>query len=144
MEPWLVWICSGVVLVVLEFLIPGAIMIFVGAAAMIVGGLLKFGLLEGAMESFLAVILISLFLLLVLRTFFLRYLEGDTSVQNVNEDRDAFGTIVEVSEDITPYREGRVQFRGAGWQARSDSELSKGSKAVITGRDGQTWIVKSL
>lgn len=144
MEPWLIWVISGGTLIGLELLVPGGITIFVGLAAMIVGALIKFGVLIDPLDVAMTFLILSVILLLFLRTIFLRYFEGSSRKQNINEDLDAMGSIVLVMEDIHPYKEGRINFRGAGWQARSEEEIQKGSKAVISGRDGNTWIVKSI
>lgn len=144
METWLNWVIAGGGLILLELVLPGGVTIFVGLAAMIVGGLIKLGFITTTLDSFLYFTVISIVLLLFLRSFFMKYFEGDSRVQNVDEDLDAEGSIVDVAEDIFPFREGRINFRGAGWQARSEEEILKGSKAVIVRRDGNIWIVKSI
>lgn len=144
MDAWIIWTVIGVALVVLELIIPGGITSFVGMAAIITGLLIKYEVLKDTTSVVLTFMILSIVLLLFLRTIFMKYFEGDSRKQNVDEDHDARGTIVDVLEDIHPFREGRVSFRGTGWQARSEEEITKGSKAVIIGRDGNIWIVKSI
>jgi membrane protein implicated in regulation of membrane protease activity len=74
----------------------------------------------------------------------MKYFEGDSTVQNVDESADYLNAMVEVIEAVHPYKEGRVSFRGSTWQARSDEEIAQGTTAVIIGRDGNTWIIKTL
>lgn len=144
MEPWLIWTISGVILIVFELAVPGGITCFVGAAAVITGILIRSEFLVSTSSIALTFILLSILLLLFLRTVLMKYFEGKSQIQNVDEDKDAAGTIVEVTQEIRSYQEGRIRFRGTSWQARSDDEIMKDSKAVIVSRDGNTWIVKSI
>lgn len=144
MEPWLIWVIAGGALVLLELVLPGGIAIFLGLSALMTGGALKLGYISGLMGSLITWFIASIILLLFLRTYFMKHFEGDSSIQNVDEDQDYEGSIVEVVEDIQPHKEGRVIFRGVTWQARSEEEILKGSKAVILSRDGNIWIIKSL
>lgn len=144
MDTWLIWVISGGALILLELIIPGGVTIFVGLAAMIVGLLIKFQFITTTFNALLIFLVLSIVLLLFLRTLFMKYFEGDYRVQNTNEDADAEGSIVDVTEDIFPHREGRINFRGTGWQARSDEEILKNEKAIIVKRDGNVWVVKSI
>jgi len=143
-DQWIIWIITGSVLVVAELLLPGGIAIFVGVSALIVGTGIKFGYLNSVVSISLSFFIISILLLFFVRGLFLKYFEGDSRIQNVNEEKDFQGSIVEVAENIFPYREGRVHFRGVTWQARSEEELLEGTKAIITKVEGNILIVKSL
>ncbi len=90
------------------------------------------------------VFVITLFFLIVVRTFFLRFFKGDETIHNVDENKDAVGSIVRVEEEIHPYKEGRVHYGGTTWQARSDDTLFRNSNAIIIGFDGNTILVKSI
>lgn len=144
MEIWLIWIIAGLILMALEFIIPGAIIVFLGMAAIIVGALIYTGLIASILHSFIAWFIISLLLMVVLRSLFVKYFEGNSYVQNVDEDEDSKGKIVEVIEDIEPFKDGRIKYLDTTWNARSDDEIKKGNKAIILARDGSTWIVRSL
>ena len=74
----------------------------------------------------------------------MKYFGGDYTVQNVDENADAKGSIVEVAEDIQPFRDGRVHFRGSTWQARSESEITEGQQAIVLEMNGNILIVKPL
>lgn len=144
MEPWLIWIIAGGILVLLELVLPGGVAIFLGLSAIITGSAIKFEAISGLVPALITWFMVSIVLLMVLRTFFIKHFEGDSSVQEVDEEKDYEGSIVEVVESVEPHREGRVSFRGVTWQARSEEEILKGSKAVILSRDGNIWIIKSL
>ena len=82
--------------------------------------------------------------MLILRSIFMKYFEGDYVVQNTDEDVDSKGKIVEVIEEIKPFKDGRIKYLDSTWKARSDDEIDVGNKAMIISRDGSTWIVKSI
>lgn len=144
MEQWLIWVIAGAVMVLLEFILPGGIIVFLGLAAMMVGGSIHLGWITSTTTAFLTWFISSIFLMLFLRSIFIKYFEGDTKVQNVDEDIDLVGSLVEIVEDVLPHKEGRVKFRDTTWIARSDEKLQVGSKAVVSGRDGNNLIIKSL
>ena len=138
------WLLFGAICIFLEFILPGGIISFLGLAAIFVGALMYFGVITSLVHAFISFFILSLVLILLLRSFFMKYFEGDSRVQNVDEDLDSIGSIVEVVEDIYPHKEGRVRFRDTSWQARSDDELLVGSKAIITERDESCWVVKAI
>jgi membrane protein implicated in regulation of membrane protease activity len=141
-EVWLIWLLSGVVLSLLELIIPGGIIVFVGVAGIIVSLLIKFGFITNLVTSFIIWFILSIIFMFVLRSFFMKFFEGETFVENTSEDEDAKGAIVEIVETIFPYKEGRIRFRGSSWKARSEKEIKKGDKGVIIERDQSVWIVK--
>jgi inner membrane protein len=144
MEEWLIWTISGGAMIVLELLIPGMITIFIGLAAVLTGLAIKFGYLNDPTSIIVTFIVATLFFLIVIRTFFLRFYKGDTSVHNVDEQEEMKGSIVIVDEDIEPYKDGRVHYRGTTWQARSDSPILKNQKAIIIRLEGNTILVKPI
>lgn len=144
MPIWLVWVISGIALMFLEFLIPGGIVSFAGIAAMIVGASIFYGFIDTVLMSFAMWFITSILLLILLRSFFMKYFEGDISVQNIDEDFQNIGTTVLVIESILPDKAGRIQFQGTTWRALSDESIKEGSKAKLYKRDGINWIVKSI
>jgi membrane protein implicated in regulation of membrane protease activity len=144
MKIWLIWILGGLILSLLELIVPGGIIVFVGVAGIIVGLLIKFGFITSLVTSFIVWFILSIVFMFVLRSFFMKYFEGETFIENTSEDEDAKGAIVEVVETIFPYKEGRIKFRGSSWKARSEKEIKEGDKGVITGRDESVWIVESF
>lgn len=144
MENWAIWMIVGAVMMLLEFILPGAVIVFLGIAALLVGIGIYFSWITTITSAFLAWFIISIILMLFLRSIFVKYFEGDSLVQNVNEDLDIIGSLVTVTEDIKPYKEGRIRFRDSTWSGRSEEEIDNGQQAIIIGRDGNTLIIKSL
>ncbi len=144
METWMIWSLAGFILILAELIVPGGVCIFIGVSAMIVGGSLYLEWVHTVFECLMLWMLSSIILLVFLRTLFIRKFEGDSSIQNVDEDKDLEGTLGDVIENIYPYKEGRIAVRGSTWKARSDQEIVAGQKAIVIGREGNTIIVKNI
>lgn len=144
MDFYMYWLVLGIFLVCLEFIVPGAIVVFLGVAALLVGGLLYFSIVTSWVSAFIAWFILSLFLMLFLRSLFVVYFEGDSRIDNVDEDKDMIGSVVEVIETIHPYKDGRVRFRDSSWTARSEEELAVGQKVRVVKRLGNTLQVQSI
>jgi membrane protein implicated in regulation of membrane protease activity len=144
MDIWTIWLISGAVMVLLEFIVPGGVIVFLGMAAVIVGGSIYFNWITSHPMAFLAWFIISIILMVFLRSIFIKYFEGDSKIENTDEDIDLEGSLADVIEDILPHKEGRVRFRDSTWSARSDEEHKMGIKVVISGRDGNSLVVKSV
>ena len=137
------WIVAGAVLIVLELIVPGMVLVFLGAAALLVALFVWLGLIQTWMAAITTWFIASLVLLLVLRSFFQRFMSGDFERQSTNEDFAAYGEVVDVVEAIGPDKEGRVRYRGTTWQAICyDHTLEAGTKAQIVCRDNLIWIVE--
>ena len=84
-----IWIVAGAVLMLSETVLPGGVVVFVGAAAVLVGSAQFLGWLEGPFESFTVFFVLSIVLLLSLRGLVGRFFPGDTSYQSPDEDAEA-------------------------------------------------------
>ena len=140
-----IWIVAGVVLAVLELFVPGMVLVFLGSGALLVALLIWMGLVQTWMASLTTWFIASLVLLLVLRSFFQKFMTGDEERQSTDEDADAYGEVVDVVEEIHPGSEGRIRYRGTTWQAACyDETLVAGSKAKIVFRENLIWIVEPV
>lgn len=144
MDQYLIWIISGIVMILLELLIPGGIVSFLGISALIVGLGVYFDFFDSIVTALTTWFITSLILIVTLRSVFMKYFEGDSIIQDVDEDKDSIGAIVEVVEEVEPYKEGRVRYRETTWIARSDEHFDIGAKARIINREGNIYIIKAL
>jgi len=140
---WL-WIIAGGVFVASELFLPGLIAAFLGLSAFIVALGYKLGFLEGILPGFTTWFITSLFCVFVVREFAVKLLPGDSKYNEINEDVDAFGTVVDVVEDISvKHDHGRIRFRGTTWSATSSAEIiPAGKQAKIVARVNLVWIVE--
>jgi len=138
-NPTLLWFLSGLALILLEFVVPGVILVFFGIGAWAAAVTTYFGLTASFQSQLLVFAVTSILLLVVLRKWIKGKFYGHVAdVQDQTENLDEFsGQRVLVLEDVIPNKmEGAVEFKGARWRANSDEHIKNGEMAIITGVDG--------
>lgn len=137
------WLMFGITLMILELVIPGLVVIFLGMAACLVSAAVYLGLVEGWMQNTTAWFVCSLVLIILLRGVFQKLAPGEEEVGDVDEDKDAIGTVVEVVETVlTDSTKGRIKFRGTTWEAVSKTtKIEVGRKAKLVERRDLVWYV---
>ena len=140
------WLSSGIFLIAVEFLVPGLVMVFVGLGALTVALGMHLGHVDGVLEQFITFFISSIIYLLSLRFLVLRFVPSASRKENIDEDEEVMGSIVELVVDINPGEFGRVEHSGSTWQARAegDQTILKGEQVKIIGRDNITWIVQKI
>lgn len=141
LNPTLIWFLLGLVLIFLEFAVPGVILVFFGIGAWVVAASTYLGL-TGSFESQLILFAVtSIVLLVVLRKWIKGKFYGHVrDVQDLTKNIDEFtGHTVVVLKDVIPNKmDGTVEFKGASWRAISDVHIKSGEVAIITDIDGIT------
>jgi len=140
----MVWIGIGALLLLTELVVPGAVLGFIGGAAILTGILIHYGHIAGPVNIMMTFFIMAIFFVMVLRTALLKLFPSNSIVQNTDETVDAIGRIVDVTDGISPYKRGRIKYLDTSWEAQSDTEIDSGMQAVISGKDGNCWSVKSL
>jgi len=140
------WLGSGIFLMAIEFLVPGLVMVFVGLGSLTVVFGMHFGYIDGILQQFTTFFISSIIYLLTLRFLVIRFVPSVTRKENIDEDEEVIGSIVELVEDINSGEFGRVKHSGSSWQARAegDQTILKGEQVKIIGRDNITWIVQKI
>jgi len=140
------WLGSGIFLMAIEFLVPGLVMVFVGLGSLTVVFGMHFGYIDGILQQFITFFISSIIYLLTLRFLVLRFVPSVTRKENIDEDEEVIGSIVELVEDINSGEFCRVKHSGSSWQARAegDQTILKGEQVKIIGRDNITWIVQKI
>ena len=140
------WLGSGIFLMATELLLPGLVMVFVGMGALTVALGMYFGYIDGNIQQFITFFISSIIYLLTLRFLVLRFVPTVTRKENIDEDEEVMGSIVEIVADINSGEFGRVEHSGSSWQARAegDQTILKGEQVKIIGRDNITWIVQKI
>jgi len=140
------WLSSGIFLIAVEFLVPGLVMVFVGLGALTVALGMHLGHVDGVLEQFITFFISSIIYLLSLRFLVLRFVPSASRKENIDEDEEVMGSIVEIVADIKPGEFGRVEHSGSTWQARAEGNqtILKGEQVKIIGRDNITWIVQKI
>ena len=134
---WWIWIIFGLLLLAAEVMVPGGIiMLFFGAAALIVGLLVALGLggpiwLQWALFSVVSVVS-----LLALRGPILRRMSS--SPEQGDSIDSLVGKTAVVAERIAPGALGKAELRGTSWTAKNVSEqpLKAGQTCIVEQVDG--------
>ncbi|HEX5056173.1 MAG TPA: NfeD family protein [Gammaproteobacteria bacterium] len=143
---FIAWFVGGVILMLLEFVVPGGVAFFLGLGAVLVGLLLQLGLIESWLQACTTWFIGSLALIFGLRGVVQRIIPAESEKGKTDEDLDAYNQIVEVCERIPAQGEGRIAFRGTTWAARNyhgDRDLEKGGRVRIIFRDNLSWMVEA-
>lgn len=141
----LIWIVGGIALMLLELLVPGLVIVFFGAGAVVVGVLNWTGLVDSIVHSLTLWFVLSIVFVIIFRKIFMKMFPADTSYQLIEDDVLAAGKIVEVLKNIDDQGvDGRISFEGTSWPASCDKGTIKaGNKARILYRDNISWIVEA-
>lgn len=146
-ELFTLWLIGGVVMMLLEFILPGGIVFFLGLGATLVSLLLYTGLIEGWIPAFTSWFIGSLLLLFGLRGVVQKLIPAQIERGKTDEDLDAYDQHAVVFERIPAGGEGRITFRGSTWAARNyhnDQDLEAGAEVRIVFRDNLLWTVEPV
>jgi inner membrane protein len=141
MSPSVIWLIVGFGLILLEFALPGVILVFFGLGAWVVSALLLAGLISSFTAQIAWFSLTSLAFLFGLRRFCKAWFVGSSESGNADQDREFIGKSLVVGQDMVAQQIGKVQFKGSSWSAVSPVPISAGTTATIVGRDGLCLIL---
>jgi len=135
---------GGLLLMMLETVVPGGVAGFLGLGGLVIAGLRAVGLLVDPWTAILTWIFLSVGLTIALRPLAMRFVRGEVSLGLTDEDAEAMGRTVQVVEEVGQDEPGRIRYRGAEWDARTvEGRLPKGAEAKLLYRDNLTWIVEA-
>lgn len=141
----LVWFIIALILMLLELAVPGVLLVFFGIGALVTSLLSWMGILQSTTAELLVFLFVSVVSLLLLRKKMQRTFRGKTkSVNDADLELDEFiGKTARVVEAINPSEQrGKVEFRGAHWEAQADVPIEPGTAVEIISRKNLTLIVK--
>ena len=139
-EPWH-WMAAGVALAVLEVVLPGAALVWLGGAAFLVGlasFIFPIGL-NGQLGLFAALAVVALGIAFYLR----RRGKLDTPATAVNQGAARFvGTRATLDQPIVD-GVGRMHLGDTVWAIKGP-DLPAGAQVVVVGMDGATLVVQRV
>lgn len=135
----LFWFLLGFVLLVAEFVLPGIIIMFFGIGAWVTALTTWLGLTESAASQNIVFAVSSVVLLFVLRNRFKKIFVG-ASTNDMIED-EYTGKEARTLTDIDA-QQGKIEMKGAEWNARSAEPIAAQSLVIIERRDGLTFHVR--
>ena len=145
LKPEIIWFLVGLVLLVLEFALPGLIVFFFGVGAWIVAIVCL--VTDISLNTQLIIFIVcSVLSLLILRRWLKGVFLGHTmSKQDLKENLEEFvGQRAVVKTKIVPKLGGKVELHGTNWEAQADQEIAEGTVVEIIGKDNITLKVKAL
>jgi membrane protein implicated in regulation of membrane protease activity len=135
------WFGIGLLLFLLEFILPGFILFFFGLGAWIVAIITLFT--DISLNLQLAIFLISSVLtVLLFRNWLKSKLGVESKSPQILED-EYIGKTAKAETAIAPGVHGKVEFKGASWDASSEDSILPGEDVVITETRSILLIVKS-
>jgi len=145
LKPEIIWFLVGLVLLIMEFALPGLIIAFFGVGACIVAIVCLITDI-GLNAQLIIFIITSVLSLVCLRTWLKGIFIGHVkSRQDMTEDIKEFvGERAVVIEKIMPRIGGKVELHGTNWAAQADGEISEGTAVEVIGKENLTLKVKVL
>jgi membrane protein implicated in regulation of membrane protease activity len=145
LQPQWIWLLIGILLVMLEFMLPGLLIIFFGLGACIVGLICFFVdiSINTQLIIFISTSVVSLLLLRkYLKSVFVGHVTGNQEAgANLAE---YVGQKVVVKKTIDVNLGGKVEFHGTSWQASAESEIAEGTVVEIIGKENLILKVRAL
>ena len=143
MTPALIWFLVGLALVLLEFAVPGVIIVFIGLGAWVTALFVWLGWADSVGAQTTVFMISSVTLLFGLRHFFKSWFMGHSSTGDSEAEMEEFlGKTARVVAAITSGGEGKVEFKGAHWNAIAEDDLNAGQVVTICGREGLQLTVR--
>jgi membrane protein implicated in regulation of membrane protease activity len=145
MKPEIIWVLAGLLLLLMEFAVPGLIIFFFGIGAWVVAATCLFA--DISINTQLIIFIVSsLVFLASLRKWLRGIFVGHTySKQMGAQDmHDTIGQKATVTEDILPPHSGRVELHGVLWTAQAAANIDAGQIVEIIDQESLTLTVKSL
>jgi membrane protein implicated in regulation of membrane protease activity len=145
MNTSLMWFLIGIIIMILEFIVPGFVIVFFGIGAWLVALLSLF--IDMPLSIQIVLFIVSSILSLVfLRTKFSSFFQVKKSTKtNFDDEMDnVVGERVKVIQTIIPPERGKVEFHGTIWNAESEQEIFVGETVEILQKKNLVLIVKKL
>ena len=135
-----IWFIIGFALFLLEFVLPGLILFFFAVGAWIVAILSLF--FDLSINLQLIIFLVSSVLTILLFRKWVKKIIWTRKHSSEIED-EFLGKTGKAETYISPGKNGKVDFKGTSWDARSEDIIDPGENVTIIGNDSILLIVKS-
>jgi membrane protein implicated in regulation of membrane protease activity len=140
-RPEIFWFVLGLVLFLLELVIPGFFIFFFGLGAWVTALVCLIGHpgtnLQIIIFAFISVISLIALRRIIQRKFFYNKGTQSEDVEDEFTGKEAIATI-----DFGGLKKGKVDFKGTTWTSESVSEIKEGQRVIIIEKDSFKLIVE--
>ncbi len=139
-SPSLIWFIIGFVLLILEFVVPGLILVFFGGAAWLLALILLFADLSLNWQIFL--FLVFSFTSVSLLRKYIR--KKSRPVQDYSLETDILGKTARAETSMAPNTTGRVYLNGTSWMAinQGNQDIAAQQEVIVKGIRSITLLVE--
>ena len=136
------WFTLGLILIIVEVAAPGLVSLFFGLSALLVG-LLCLAIPMPQWLQWVLFAVLSVALLLGLRKWLKSFFGGRSSQSHAVEN-DIVGQRAVVTQAIGPNRPGKVELRGANWEAAAGETLEPGTPVRVVKKESISLTVERI
>ncbi len=142
-SPIIIWFVVGLVLILMEFVIPGLVIVFFGLGGWVTAILVAiFPEMAFWVQMMIFTVFSVVMLVLLRRSLKKRFFSDQENAESEGVD-DYIGKTATVEADIKN-GDGKVNFKGATWSAYADEDIPKGSKVTIIDKNSIKLKVKPV
>jgi len=142
-DPTLIWFLIGIGLLFLEFAAPGLVILFFGIGGLITSLTSYLEITDNLQSQLLTFCIASVLSLILLRKFLKTWFVGNSENETDEMRTEFIGKTVKVTSDIPDGPGlGKVELKGADWNAKSDRSHAEGDMVTVVERDGLTLTVE--
>jgi len=139
-DPAVIWFLVGLGLLLLELVLPGLVILFFGTGAWVTALVCAFTNINLNLQ--ILIFLVASLLGLVLLRKYLKARFFNRSNKEIDDQLEEFiGHKAKVIDDFKG-GEGKVEFKGTRWSARSNDPVAKGDWVIIRSKDSLTFNVE--
>ncbi len=139
-DPAVIWFLIGLGLLLLELVLPGLVILFFGAGAWVTA--LVCAITDINLNIQILIFLLASLLGLVLLRKYLKNRFFSKKDEEAQDQLEEFIGKKARAVDAFSKGEGKVEFKGTRWLARSSEPVSEGQWVTIISKDGLTLNVK--
>ena len=139
-DPAVIWFLIGLGLLLLELVLPGLVILFFGAGAWVTA--LVCAITDINLNIQILIFLLASLLGLVLLRKYLKNRFFSKKDEEAQDQLEEFIGKKARAVDAFSKGEGKVEFKGTRWSARSSEPVSEGQWVTIISKDGLTLNVK--
>ncbi len=133
-SPIIIWFVVGLVLILMEFIIPGLVIVFFGLGAWVAAIFVSiFPLMAFWVQMMIFTVFAVASLVLLRRTLKKRFFSNQEDAESEGLD-DYIGQKAVVEKAIKN-GEGKILFKGVSWSAYAEEDIPEGTKVTIIDKD---------